>query len=233
MAAFLTRGVRLLKLTADEAKAAERVLGPDHPLARALSFQHTLAIQSLVASIAVLLAVAGVVWRIDLAPVAVAAACSVALALGVAVLCTRQVTRDRAQTLIAKGDDGIVLQVVRKERRRLATLKVREELARSLEHLLRDAQLWHRMTPLSRPLPGVRCLRHAASEVVDVTAALRAEHVRVRGVALTARLLIDGHASPLYAGEPDLLREELNRIRFLLGAQNPSFETDTATRAAA
>jgi len=40
--------------------------------------------------------------------------------------------------------------------------------------------------------------------------------VAVRGVAMTARLLMDGLRSPLYSGDRRRLREELARIRFAL-----------------
>jgi hypothetical protein len=52
-------------------------------------------------------------------------------------------------------------------------------------------------------------------------------------VALTERLLSDGSGSPLYANELEPLREELNRIRYLLEATDePASEPATERRAA-
>ncbi len=119
--------------------------------------------------------------------------------------------------------------VVRDERRRLASCKVREHLAHSLERLLHDAERWHRILPAYRPPEGSQFLRFAAAEVRDVVGLLRAEHADVRGVALTARFLMDGYSSPLYAGNAGRLLEELRRIRYLLTPADSSF----ATRAAA
>jgi hypothetical protein len=52
--------------------------------------------------------------------------------------------------------------------------------------------------------------------VKSIAKALRGDRVGVQGVALTVRLLTDGCQSPLYANELGPLREELNRIRYLL-----------------
>ena len=110
---------------------------------------------------------------------------------------------------------GLTLPSIVRERRRLASRKERERLARSLEHALEEA--WHWSPPLSsRALPGVVCLRHATPEARAVIRCLRSERVSVRGVAMTARLLMDGLRSPLYSGDRLRLREELGRIRFAL-----------------
>jgi hypothetical protein len=58
--------------------------------------------------------------------------------------------------------------------------------------------------------------RFAAGEAREVVTLLREEAARVGGVALTAGFLMDGYRSPLYAGDVGRLREELNRIRYLL-----------------
>lgn len=233
MTALLGRTARVLKLSSDEERAAESLLGRDHALARAISLQRTLAIQSLVVLVPVLLGSVGVLRHVEGAAVVLAAAGVVALALAVAAVWARRLTRDRARDLVAEGGDQTVLAAVVRERRRLASREVRESLARSLERLLHDAQRWHEIFPPSRPLPGVRSLRDAASEVAEVTAALRAEHVRVQGVALTARLLADGW-STLYVGDAERLREELRRIRDLLGAPSPrSVDTEVISAAAA
>lgn len=146
-----------------------------------------------------------------------AAAAIVQLGLLIAVPYFRGRTRDIAEELIAAGHDTArELRVVDDEYRRLASPKERERLARSLAHLLHDAERWYRMLPAHRPLPGVHCLRFTAEEARDVVALLRAEVVDIRGVALTSRLLTDGYASPLFGEDVERLREELRRIRYLL-----------------
>ena len=217
MTSFIRHAVRSTGLTAHDTHAAEAVLGREHALTRAVSNQHTLALQSLVASLAV---VAGP--RRSRTRRTCATCPGIALAVAVAFvvlwLVVRSVAREHAQSLIAAGADGVVLNVVARERRRLASRGEREALARSLASLHRDALRWNRTHPHFRPLFGVAQLRHVSQEVDALVAALRRDRVRVQGVALTSRFLSDGQSSPLYANELGPLREELNRIRFLLEA---------------
>jgi hypothetical protein len=128
----------------------------------------------------------------------------------------RKIARERAQDLIAAGDDSVVLSVVARERRRLGSRKERERLAKSLEALHRDALRWNEILPQFRPPHGVVQLRYLPRELKALTTALRRDRVRVQGVALATRFLTDGYRSPLYGDELEPLREELNRIRFLL-----------------
>jgi hypothetical protein len=192
------------------------VLGREHGLTRAVSNQHSLALQSLVASLAVVAGTAAVLAHVGRAPLALGVAVTVAVAFVVLWLVVRSVAREQAQSLIAAGADCVVLDVVARERRRLASRGEREALARSLASLHRDALRWNRTHPHFRPLFGVAQLRHVSQEVDALVTALRHDRVRVQGVALTSRLLSDGQSSPLYANEIGPLREELNRIRFLL-----------------
>ena len=78
------------------------------------------------------------------------AAFAAELAFVAAALCARRIARDRVQDLIVDGSDRLVLPVVARERRRLASRKVRESFARSLERLLRDAQRWNEIFFLRR-----------------------------------------------------------------------------------
>jgi hypothetical protein len=55
----------------------------------------------------------------------------------------------------------------------------------------------------------------------------------VQGVALTARFLSDGYGSPLYGNEVEPLREELNRIRYLLETSETPVDAPAAQREAA
>jgi hypothetical protein len=231
MAGFLARAARLTGLSAAEEQAAMLALGRDHPLARAASLNRTLAIQLVVATTVALLGIAGVLRQVELAPLLVAVAGVVAVALFLASLSARRLQRNRARELIAAGVDAR-LPVVERERSRLASTKHRAALARSLERLLHDAERWYQIPQPFRPLPGVECLRFTATEVRAVIARLRADHAHVQGIALAERFLLDGARSALYGGDVRRLREELSRIRYLLDAPRGAHEADSARMAA-
>jgi len=234
MTSFIRHLLRSTGLTAHDTHAAEAVLGREHALARAVSSQHTLALQSLVASLAVVTAGAvAVLGHVGHAPLALLVSLVVDIVFVVLWLVARSLARDGAQSLIAAGADGVVLDVVARERRRLASRGEREALARSLASLHRDAVRWNRTHPHFRPLFGVAQLRHVGREVDALVAALRRDRVRVQGVALTSRLISDGQSSPLYANEIGPLREELNRIRFLLEYADGAGFDDAHARSAA
>jgi hypothetical protein len=218
MSRFLTRISRPLGLDDDHETAAVATLGPEHPLTRSISRMRTFAAQSLVATAAFLLAAAGVLAHVAGSFVVLGASLVVALAFLAAWMAVKASARVRAEEVIASGRAADDVVLVARERRRLSLRGERERLARTLESLLRDAQRWHEMRPPARPLPGVECLRDAAPEVAQVVARLQADRARVQGVALTSRLLCDGNRSPLYAGDPGRLRQELRRISYLLEA---------------
>jgi len=207
-------------LTPDDKRAAESVLGRGHRLTRAVANLHTVARQSLVAALSLVVGVPCVLLHLGLAPLFVGAALLVVVAFALAWAVMHRIARERAQELIANGRDVVVLSVVAREHRRLASLDEREQLARSLETLYRDALRWHEILPQFRPPNGVQQLRDLPGEVNGLVAALRRDRVRVQGVALTARLLTNGYESPLYQDQLGPLREELNRIRFLLEADD-------------
>jgi hypothetical protein len=233
MTSFLRHAARSTGLTAADKHSAESVLGRDHRLARAVSYQHTLALQSAVAGLAVLAGGAGLVLDLGVATLVVVAGAVVAVLFVLAWALTRRVTRERAQDLIAAGDDSVVVSVLARERRRLTSRKERERLARSLEGLYRDALRWHEILPRFRPPHGVVQLRHTGPELEGLTRALRRDRVRVQGVALTARFLSNGYESPLYGNELEPLREELNRIRYLVETSEAPLDAPAAQREAA
>jgi hypothetical protein len=232
MTSFIRHAVRSTGLTAHDTHAAEAVLGHEHALTRAVSNQHSLALQSLVATLAVVGGAGAVLGRAGHAPLVFGVGLVVAVAFVVLWLVVRSVAREQAQRLIAAGADGVVLEVVARERRRLASRGEREALARSLESLHRDASRWNEIHPHFRPLLGVAQLRHLSREVDALVAALRRDRVRVQGVALTSRLISDGQSSPLYANEIGPLREELNRIRFHLETGDRAALDDARSAAA-
>jgi hypothetical protein len=128
----------------------------------------------------------------------------------------RETVRERVQELIATGDQSVVIPIVVRERRRLASRKERERVARSLESYVGDATRWTRIDPRSRPPAEIRCLLFARREARDVTRLVRSEAASPRGVTALLRFLTDGQRSSLFAGDVPRLRWELLRIANLL-----------------
>jgi hypothetical protein len=195
-------------------------------LTRAVAVQHTVARQSLVAALAVVVGGAGVFLHLRLAPEFAAVAVVVVVAFALAWAVTNGVTRERAHELIASGGDGVALSIVARERRRLASRKQRERLAQSLEGYLDDAVRWKRFGPRARPPVEIRSLQFARREARDVARLARSEAPSPRGVAALSRFLTDGQSSSLFAGDVPRVRWDLVRIASLL-------EPDESTRRAA
>jgi hypothetical protein len=229
----LKQAARSTGITLAETRDAESVLGRSHRLTRALTSTHTLALQTVVAALAVVAACLGLILHLGPTMLVVAVCTLVALAFLLAWMAARRRARERARDLIAAGRDGVALSVVARERRRLASPKERERFAKSLEAFHRDAMRWYEIPPQFRPPHGILQLRDVNRELAALTEALRRDRVRVQGVALTEKLLTDGCESPLFADELGPLREELNRIRYLLATPNRSANDDEARRLAA
>ena len=202
--------------TASEHRGAATALGERHPLTKALARNRTVARQTAVAAAVVPAGIAAMSAHLALGPVVTAATALVVLAFAGVWTSTRRTLVDVVHELIVEGDRSLMLPTVVRERRRLDSQEERERLARSLEQALDDAWSWYRRPPHARGLPGVVCLRDATPEARAVIRELRSGPVAVRGVAMTARLLMDGLRSPLYSGDRRRLREELARIRFAL-----------------
>ena len=196
------------------APTARAVLGADHPLARALELQTVLARDLLAIT---LLTVATASGLAALPRPAVAIAAAVACLLAAATLAARATVRGRARDLIAEGREDVPVAAVARECERLLGLRHRQMLARSLRRLRVAAE----GPPPSRSR-GTRplhadTLRTVGPELRQLEALLGQPHGGARGVALARRLLVEA-ASPLRAGDPQRLREELRRISILLAA---------------
>jgi hypothetical protein len=206
----------------EDERTATAVLGGDHTLARLLARRRTLTLQIAITSVPVVLAAIGTMRAVDSAPLVLAAAILVEVALLAAIPFVRSRTHEVTHELLAEGEDGtLAIPVVRDESRRLRSGRERERLARSLEKLLHASERLEGPLPEHRVPLGVRTLRFAARETREVIALLRADTAAVRGVALVTMLLRDG-ASPLYGHDPRPLREELTRIRYLLAGPVPA-----------
>jgi hypothetical protein len=233
MTSFPERRVRITGLNGKEAQMAASVLGREHPLARALSLENAVTRQLLVAFLALSVAGAAVLARVDVSWILLGAAAFVFVMLVAGLVFTRHLVRVRACRMLADGQGSVLLPAVNRERRRLASRRERQRLARSLEQLLRDARRWNEIAPLYRPLPGVECLQSTGEEVEAIVALLRSERARTQGVAMTEVFLTSGSESPLYSGDVEVLREELNRIRYVLEDTGSTAEDLRATRSAA
>jgi hypothetical protein len=128
----------------------------------------------------------------------------------------RQLQREHVLRLIASGRAGLPVEEISREAQRLVTPRHRGQLAERLERALDEAVAWHRLPVASRPPPGVRLLCGFAPEVRAIAGQLRDGQPALPGIALLELLLTGGYGSALYAGDHDLLREQLWRIRYLM-----------------
>ena len=217
--------------TAREHRSAAIVLGEQHPLPRALARHRTVTHQTIVAVATAPAAGLAVLAHIALGPVFLGASVLVGLGFVAVWASTRRSLVDRVHELIVGGAASLRLPVVVRERQRLVSRKERERLARSLEQALDEVWSAPRPPGRSRALQGLSCLRDATPEARAVIHKLRCERVSVRGVAMTARLLMDGQGSALYSGDRRRLREELGRIRFALESKEESEQLADGRRA--
>jgi len=198
------------------APGAAVILGADHPLARTATLAHAVARQVAATWIAVAAAVLAVVagrpwgWALLVAALVVEL-----MLLGISAF-LRQVRREHVLRLIASGRARLPLEEVWREALRLATPRHVRQLAAGLERTFDDAQRWGELAIASRPPAGTRLLCLFASEVDAILAQLRGQP-SLPGLASLELLLIGGHDSALYGGDENALRDQLWRLRRLLG----------------
>jgi hypothetical protein len=129
----------------------------------------------------------------------------------------RWLARERACDLIVHGRADLPLEAVRRQRSRLLDRRHCDDLADWLDRTSAVAESPFRSPHQPAPFLNSRVIRAVRPELADVSARLRDDAPGVRGVALVERLLREG-GSPLHGGSVSALRQELRRIRFLLGA---------------
>jgi hypothetical protein len=198
---------------------ARSVLGPDHPLAR-VTMQLTRAVERSIA-VLLMLAISALALIHDVSvggPLTVAAA-TVLAALLVRAGALAAIRNRRAVELIAEGRGALPLQPVVRERERLLDPVHRERLARSLDVIRTEVERHpgecHRIPSLySLPVVG------AVSSELGQTAGLVRSGGGLCGLARAEQLITDGR-SPLYGDDELALREELDRIRYLLQDRDP------------
>jgi hypothetical protein len=196
--------------------SASAVLGPGHPMARVQDALKAVVWRSLGVSCvlgASLIALAGgAVW----APAMAASVGLVLVVLGAVGGLLGQHRRDHVLALIAGGREELPVEAVERERSRLLDRRTRSRLASSFDSLVEEA-----VEPLvvsGPPMFDRAVVGGVADELRELAALLRDAPSSARGVAFAWCLLSDGVGSPLHRGDVTALREELGRIRHLLGA---------------
>jgi hypothetical protein len=199
---------------------AAALLGADHPLVRDLARLVTVANQSLVAAALFAGGVGALVTGSSAAlPLVLAAAVAeVLFACRAAVLVESR--RAHALDLISHGHGGLPIPVVEHMCARLRRPRHRQRLAESIEALVPPGA--HQFDIVTAPwkfLAGdlAAAARH---ELREIAVLLREPDASVQGLAMIEQLLCDGTSS-LHDDNVCLLREELRRVRFLLGMRSP------------
>ena len=192
------------------------VLGLDHPLTRACAALDTTIQQLLIVAAIFAASIAAALDRSTIAPSVAVAAALVLAGFGVAALSRAQTRRDRVLDLIVEGRENLPVTLVQRERRRLASPKLRRGLAGTLESMveetLRPCTLAFRS---ARPVLSRSAVVEAQADVREVVGLLRGLGATVRGVAFTERLVTRGD-SVLYGHDIAALRDGLRRARVLL-----------------
>ena len=198
-----------------ESSAAAELLGRGHPLVGTLELFEALARQSAVVASVLAVGVAGIALHLPLAASVVAATVAVQIAVCVGLALVVESTRSRVRDLIVEGRESLPLRCIAAERRRLLDPNHRRRLAQLVDRAVDTAENWERIAVASRPPQAIRKIRPAAPELRALAANLRTNDMSVRAVALAARMLAGGYASPFYTGRLDELQTELMRIRHL------------------
>ena len=207
----------LLAHSAQADRSAREFLGDDHPFVRVLARTAVAVRQSLVVAVAILGAGAAWVEGLAFAIEATAAAALVEAVLLVRLANLRWLVRERACDLIIHGRADLPLDAVRRQRCRLLDRAHCDDLADWVERTSAAAErsLGSRYQPAR--FVSSRVIVAVAPELAEIAARLREDAPGVRGVALVERLLSEG-GSALHGGSVSALRQELRRIRFMLGA---------------
>lgn len=192
------------------------LLGPEHPLVRLLERRRMLlrwaAIVGLLLSAGIVALIAGRAMAVAL----ILSAGIVELVLACTAAATAVDLRVRSLELISTGGGNVPIAVVQRIRARLESAGARRRLARDLESLHSTAAAWNPVLAGQRMTFRPRVILAVGSDLSTLAQRLRAGPADLRGIALLERSLTDG-CSPLYGHDPELLRQHLHRIRFLLG----------------
>jgi hypothetical protein len=200
----------------EHAQQAADLLGSDHPVPRLIETTHAVRRQ-VVICVVFTLTLGLLSWphTIRSLPLTVSAVLVDLFMLG-AWAALRHEHATRIRQLIARSGSDLPLIEVQKEKLRLLDTRSRQRLARRLLRILGSAERWSDLPPAQRPPPAVREVARESERVRWGAASLLDDHPSARGVAMVEQLIANGYQSPLYAGNRELLRQELGRIIYEL-----------------
>jgi hypothetical protein len=138
------------------------------------------------------------------------------LVCGCRLLALRARRRELCLQVIVGGRETLPLTCVQTEVWRLRERRTVLQLARALDQILTTAA--RPLPPRSGPLFDVRAIRKLAPELREVVSELRGAGPCLRGVA-AVECLLTSSSTPLYGHEVEPLRQELGRVRYLLGGR--------------
>jgi hypothetical protein len=146
------------------------------------------------------------------------ALCAGALVLELGLGCTlwllQQSRRELCVRLIAEGREFVPIAAVARERRRLRDPRHRAQLARVIGQLAEPPPFG--VHPVSaRPPVHALVAGPVRPQLHELAARLSDSDMAPRGVAV-AELLVSSPMSALYGSEPELLRREVGRVRYLM-----------------
>jgi hypothetical protein len=204
-------------LTDDIPMEPSSILGPSHPLTRAM--RDSAAVVRQARAVAMVLAATltaglnGLAW----AWAGTGGAIAVLAGLGVTAIALRVRASWAAREVIAGGGERLPLAPIERERARLLADRTRSTLAASLERILTEARATRGRfdPPSTRPLFDVRVVQAVDEDLRVVAADLRSGPASARGIALAEQLVTWG-GSELHGHELEPLREQLRRVRYLL-----------------
>lgn len=196
-------------------RAAAAVLGEGHPLVAVLGRIEMLGDQLVVVAAAHAAGLA--LWSLEGPPgmaAVVFGAVAFEVILGCRLFLLEQSRRQECVTLIAAGREDLPLDAVARERGRLASPRSKARLARTIEELARPQPFGAH--PLSaRPPLDARVVGPVRPLLHELAPRLLRGDASIRGVALL-ELLISSPMSALYGAEPERLKREVGRVRYLL-----------------
>jgi hypothetical protein len=198
-------------------RSAREFLGEDHPLVRVLQRTSVTMLRLIVVAVVLLSAAAAWLDGLHAALGVIVAAAVVEAILALRIAYLAWLARERACDLIIEGRADLPLDVVRRQRRRLLDRKHCDDLADWVDRTwtVAERSLECRYEPC--PLLNARVVAAVRPELAEIAGRLREGTPGVRGVALVERLLSEG-GSALHGPSASALRQELRRIRFMLGA---------------
>jgi hypothetical protein len=187
------------------------VLGDRHPLVATLARLET-SMEQLLCVAAVHAASLGLWAEGWVGPELVAGVIVAEVVLGCRRAVLHAQRRDLCLDLIVQGNESLPVAAVAAERARLLAPRHQEQLARTLERIVRPEPVYSVLVT-ARPVVHARVVNELAPDLDELMQLLRGQQLSARGAALVERL-ISSPMSPLYGRDPDELAHELGRIHY-------------------